>query len=67
MSNYTALARLKGSAGNYREAVFIDGYFGGRNYGVRFRGSTTFHRAEDVELLETTTRKAPASRWQKRR
>lgn len=67
MSNFTALARLKGSTGNYREAVFIDGYFGARNYGVRFRGSTTFYHAEDVEVLETTTRKAPNSKWQKRR
>lgn len=35
MSNFRARTRLRGTV-EYRHATWLDGYFGGRKYGVRF-------------------------------
>lgn len=35
MSNFYARTRLRGTI-KYRKAVWIDGYFGGRKYGIKF-------------------------------
>lgn len=67
MSNYTAMARLKGTDHEWHEAVFIDNYYGPRKYGVRFRGTTHFLREDEVEVAETTIRRMADSKWQSRR
>lgn len=52
MSNFSALTRTKGSSEKFRDAVWIDNYFGLRHYGVRFRGTTAVLDGDDYEIKE---------------
>lgn len=52
MSNFVAQTRLKGSNDDFKEAIWIDGYFGPRKYGVRFRGTIDFLKGDDYEIKE---------------
>lgn len=52
MSNFSAPTRLKGSIGEFKDAVWIDGYFGEHHYGIRFRGSTTVMDGNLYEIKE---------------
>lgn len=55
MSNFVAPTRLKGSHDELKEAVWVDGYFGPRHYGVRFRGSIDFLDGDNYEIAEVAT------------
>lgn len=52
MSNFSALARKKGTNDEPRDAAWIDDYFGPHHYGVRFRGTTEVLDADDYEMVE---------------
>ena len=52
MSNFTAPTRLKGSNDKYKMATWLDGYFGGRRYGVRFHGSSLVWPGDKCEIKE---------------
>lgn len=52
MSNFVAPTRKRGSNDEYKEAVWVDGYFGPRKYGVRFRGTIDFLDGKDYEIGE---------------
>lgn len=52
MSNYAALTRRKGSEDEWKEAVWVDNYFGPGRYGVRFRGTIRFLDGEKYERKE---------------
>lgn len=52
MSNFNAPTRLKGSNEEFRDAVWVDGYFGPRHYGVRFRGTVDFLDGDDYEIAD---------------
>ena len=56
MSNFTAPTRLKGSDDEYREAIWVDDYFGPHQYGVRFRGTVRFVHGEDCEIGEVVAK-----------
>lgn len=50
MSNFIANTRLKGSADKYKKAIWLDNYFGPRQYGVCFCGTHKFLKGEDYEI-----------------
>ena len=52
MSNFVAQTRLKYTDQEWREAVWVDNYYGPRKYGVRFRGTVQFLHGEDCEIKE---------------
>lgn len=52
MSNFNAPTRLKGSNDEFKDAVWIDNYFGHRHYGVRFRGTAKILDADLCEVKE---------------
>lgn len=52
MSNFSAPTRKKGSNDEYKEAVWVDNYFGPKKYGVRFRGTIEFLNGDDYEIKE---------------
>lgn len=57
MSNFSALTRRKGSNDEFRDAVWIDGYFSNGGYGVRFRGTVTVLDGNEYEI------KQPSKEW----
>ncbi len=54
MSNFVAQTRLRGTDDEFREAVWVDGYYGPHRYGVRFRGTVDFVHGEDCEIENAT-------------
>lgn len=52
MSSFSAPTRKKGSNDEFKDAVWIDNYFGARKYGVRFRGTIEFLDGDDYEIAE---------------
>jgi len=52
MSNYVALTRRKGSEDEWKEAVWVDNYFGPGRHGVRFRGTIHFIDGREFEWKE---------------
>lgn len=52
MSNFSAPTRKKGSNDEFKEAVWIDNFFGQRKYSVRFRGTTELLNGDDYEIEE---------------
>lgn len=52
MSSFSAPTRKKGTDKKFREAVWIDNYFGHHRYGVRFRGSVSILDGDGYEIKE---------------
>lgn len=52
MSSFSAPTRKKGTNDEYKDAAWIDDYFGPHRYGVRFRGTTKVLDADDYEMKE---------------
>lgn len=50
MSNFVAQTRLRGTDDEFREAVWVDDYYGTHRYGVRFCGTVDFVHGEDCEI-----------------
>lgn len=55
MSNFYAPTRRKGSNDEFREAAWLDGHFGPRKYGVRFRGGVDILDGDNCEIAEVAT------------
>lgn len=52
MSNFYAPTRQIGSGDEFKEAAWIDGYFGPRHFGVRFRGTIDILDGDNYEIQE---------------
>lgn len=50
MSNFYAPTRRVGSGDEFKEACWIDGYYGPRHFGVRFRGTVDILDGDDYEV-----------------
>lgn len=52
MSNFIAPTRKKGTNDEWKDATWIDGYFGGRKYGVRLEGTDEWLDGSEYEIEE---------------